>query len=711
MLNKLIISRNCFIITLVLLISMYIVNLFNISYLSSAIGFLLFIFVPGFFLQKILRLGNGDYAKVTLFSVGLSIALDMLIGLAVNALSPLIGTSLASVPLVLNITTLILSLFAGGISLSIGNISLSYPILFSFLLIPLGFAGALQEEISGSSYLLFLLIGVISILVILATFFKRYFHTREYWLLLFLISFSLLFFISSDTALRTNFILGNGDQNLEYYTFRSTEMISYWNPARRPVYTWGSWISPITLFYSMISITILPTVAHAMLGLDETWTFKILYPLVMSFVAIGLYKLYNTLMSERKAFLATFFFMAVSVGIGWGPARQNIAQLFYVLLFLLIFDKTIDPWKRNLIFAIFGFSLVISHYSLSDIFLFLVVFTWLGSHVVNYIKSKPLSYRPNFTLDKVIIYSTFILFWDVFVSWSAILESVAVSMELIISHIGNFFSIESRGTALQGLGLTASPTIFHQVSKYVFILTEFLLFLGFLYLFGKRRNHTDEKFGFEYTIISALNLAIIFMAILIPSLADTFLMSRFYQTTLIVLAPLMILGIEMVCDHIPRMRKQETASLGLSLIVLLSLFFFQSGFVYGVTKDENDYLWLSSSRWSNQQLYNHIETDQDVFGAYWLSGFSNVTSISVYADLRSSSSVLPAYGVIPLQNMLELSNQTRILPDAFIYLSRQNIVDGTMVKLREVWNTSQILSMLNDQNRVYSNGGSEIFKQ
>ena len=57
-----------------------------------------------------------------------------------------------------------------------------------------------------------------------------------------------------------------------------------------------------------------------------------------------------------------------------------------------------------------------------------------------------------------------------------------------------------------------------------------------------------------------------------------------------------------------------------------------------------------------------------------------------------------------------LSNVTEVVPEGVVYLSTLNVIEGTVPGVRLEWNSSD-LGFLYDLNKIYSNGGSEVYKK
>jgi len=693
---------------LILQVIVYFVVYADIPIARMVVCFLYLMFVPGIVILKLLALKNLDITEKILFSAGLSIAFLMFIGVVINEIAKLAFTS----PLSLNFlivsinTTMLLMSFIGArrgdsrlaLPPQLKHSKLLFLILLSISLLLWGSYGIVVVNSSRNSFFILLLILAISIVISLVFLSERIIPSNFYPLILFIICICALFFVSSNTALITRYVTGRGDQWIEYYAFKLTETKGFWDSAAV-----SSPYTPI-LFptYSMISVTILPTIFSTITGLDGSSILKLLYPLVVSFIALGTYKLYQTQTESKAAFLATFFLITTSVGKGWGSSKQEIAQLFYVSLFLLLFKKDISAAKRNVLFIIFSAGLVISHYALTYIFLLTILFAFLILALMNYRRTDRFS-TSKIPLTLVLIFLAITFSWYIFVNSSETFNLLNEEVNTVTSNLSEFFNPESRGTALQGLGFAETPTIFHRISSALFIFTEFLLVVGFIKLITSKNK--TSKFSIEYKAIATLNIAIIATNILLPKIADTLLMSRFYQTTLIILAPLAVLGGKTIIELIPKPDFRKLYVPILVFMVFIPLFLFQTGFVYEVTKVRSWSLPLSMYRWDNLELYGYIVNAQEVVGAQWLPKYANITNIFIYSDRVSQLNVLTGYGMIERGRIYYLSNTTRLTSNELIYLANVNLINEGYI-----FNVSEISPILENQNKIYSNGECEIYE-
>ncbi len=700
-------SHSFLALVLILQVMVFLVVYANIPIARVVVCFLYLLFVPGVVILKLFALKTLDISEKILFSVGLSIAFLMFIGVAINE----IGKLVVSNPLSLNLLLLAINsvlLFAAFIGnsrstdSSLANTQQTkfsryvFLILLFISLSLLGSFGILNVNYSGNNFLILLLIVAFCIIVSLALFSEKFVPSNIYSLLLLVIFICLLLFVGS--ALVTPYITGTGDTTIEYYVFRLTDQ--RWNsqfPSNFAYYF------RTDTYYSMISITILPTIFSTITEMDPIFLFKCLYPIVVSFTVIGTYKLYQTQTDKKTAFLATFFFIAISFGKGMGSSKQLIAELFYVLLFLTLLKKDIPLLKRNLLLIIFGTALVLSHYSLAYIFLFNIFVSFLIFVFLHYSKIGSTNiWQAKIPLTFIALFSIITFAWNVYINRSAAFYPLVETFDIVTKNLGQFFNPASRGTALTGLGVVQTPTIFYRISSILFIFTEILIVIGFIKLLISKNK--TSKFGINYKVLATINMAIIATNILLPSIADTLLMARFYQITLIILAPLAVIGGKAILDLLLKHRFQKFYTVALALLIFIPLFMFQTQFVYEVTGDQSYSLALSGYRWNSTQLYYNTISTQKVAGAQWITDNANSSSNILYSDRSSLSGVLIAHGMKTGRDIYDLLGTTALASNAFIYIADAELVDEGYIL-----NTTLVSPILEKQNKIYSNGESEIY--
>jgi uncharacterized membrane protein len=658
----------------------YVTVLLDIPVARQIIGFFYFAFIPGIVIIKLLRLNEIENLEMLLFSTGISIAFLILVGLLLNELGPLFGLSrpLSTPSLLVTLNSLILA-FAflaccrdNGIKLQANNLHRLFPSILPFILIPiLSVVGVFLTNVYRNNLLLVSMIVMISLMLVAGVSFINVLSPKKYPLVLFTVAIALLL----SSSLFSSYIHG-GDIFGEYAVFRLTTRASHWNPAF------------LDKLYTMLSVTILPTIYSNVLGIDGTWIFKIIYPLIFAFVPLGLYQLFKSRVGKQIAFFSVFFFMSNLVFFTELVvlARQMIGELFYILLFLTIFNRKISGSNKWLLFAVFGFGIVVSHYAMSYIFLALISALWAFC----FIRKR----RCVVSVGMVLLLFTMAFAWYIHVSSGVIFDVLSRTLDHIFeSFVYDFLNPQSRGSqVLQGLGIEGIETFWHFVGRYIYYTTELLILIGVIGLLIRERL---SFFNDEYNVMVFLNLLLILACIIVPNLATTFNMTRFYHVALFFLSPFCVLG---GIDLLGFLSSKRVDVKGLCailvLVVLIPFFLFQTGFVYELTGEESWSLPLSGYRFDDRKLIlMGVLRENEVFGARWLSAYQSVNNF-VYADLSCWN--LLTYGEV---KKIILSFNEPLSSGSYVF-----------VRSSVSFNSSSFMLDINETNVLYSSGSCEIFK-
>jgi uncharacterized membrane protein len=394
----------------------------------------------------------------------------------------------------------------------------------------------------------------------------------------------------------------------------------------------------------------------------------------------------------------TFYYEMIALN------RQIIADLFLTLLLLTIFNQGLSKRNKIACFTIFTFGLVTSHYGTALIFLFFISSIYIYFLIIQ----KPSKQINSF----MIVYFLIVMSaWYIYTSHSSVLNAIIMMSNYVLGQLANFANPASRGqTVLRGLGLEMAPTIWNAISRGFAYTTELLISIGFIGLITKR---VKIQFDKEYIILVITAMTFLAGLIIVPGLAQTMNMTRFYHILLFFLAPLCILGAETISNYISIRREQFYTSI-LIITILIPYFLFQSGFVYELTGSDNYSLPLSKHRSSEIELYSKFgfTHTMDVYGARWLSNSTVVQRTEIYADIYASGTLL-GYGSIHINKITPLNNVTSVSINGVIFLNKLNAKDNKILGEKSFgenfeWNTTEILS-LKDMNKVYSNGGSMIY--
>lgn len=710
----------------------------HIPIIRQLISFIYLTFVPGIIILRILNLHKLSNIEALLYTVGLSIAILMFTGLFMNMVYPFFSISgpISITPLIITISAIVLVLcvlsymrdkdFSDSSFIDFGEI-LSPPALFLCLIPFLAIFGTyLMNFYQNNIILMFLIIIIMLVFILIA--FGKFIPTKLYPLAVFVIALSLLYHKS---LISMN--LWGCDIRYEYYLCNLVKMNSIWDPTMPGACN------------AMLSLVILAPIYSIVSNMDLTWVFKIIYPFLFSLVSLGLYRIYQKQTNDKIAFLACFFFVSqftfytemVTL------ARQEIAELFLVLFILLMVDKGLNKMNRSFLFIVFGISLAVSHYGLSYIYMFCLIFAWLilvsmenpaiqklGNDLYSKFdryKNKEVTTNPiasnikNRTISStfVLLFTTFTLIWYMNVSSSSVFNIIVnISNHVASSIFTDFLNPE----AAQGLDIImrkmSSPV--REVTKYLYLLTQFFIAIGIITLLLKRRDPIFERFDKNYNAFSILNFLICISAIGLPYFASSLNTTRLYHITLLFLSPFCVLGAEVVLKQISKLSdfishpciKQsiimQTPFKVLSVILVI-FFLFNAGFIHEIVGDEPASISLNSSM--DLALFN----ENEVSGAMWLLNSIDDSS-KVYFDLYGGMLFLayrgPEFGRWLEGDINNRQLKTLVSADAYVYLRSLNI-DAEKILVRYGKGDNDYLSIqcliLYNRCKIYDSGDAQAY--
>lgn len=702
----------------------------QIPILGQLIGFIYLTFIPGILILRILKLHKLGNIETLLYTVGLSIATLMFTGLFMNTVYPLFGVSgpISITPLIITISVIVLMLcilcyirdrdFSESSFIDVGGV-LSPPALFLCSIPFLAVFGTYLVNFHHNNILLMFLVVIIALIVILIAF-DKFIPKNLYPLAVFVIAISILF----HNSLISMYIWGC-DINYELYLTNLVKTDFIWDPTM-----YGT-------CNAMLSLVMLAPIYSIISNMHIAWVFKIIYPLLFSLVPLGLYRVFQKQTGDKIAFLSCFFFVSVFTFYTemLALARQQIAELFLILLILVMIDKNMDKMKRAFLSIVFGISLAVSHYGLSYIYMFCLISAWLllvsgENPAIQELKSNfyskfgkkiekpagnPVSSKVDRTISStfVLLFITFTLAWYMYVSSSTAFNAIVSIGDRIASSI---FTDFLNPEAAQGmdiiLGKTVSPL--HDVTKYLHLLSQFFILVGVITLMLNRRG---MKFEREYEAFSYANLIICSGSIALPYFASALNTTRLYQIALIFLAPFCVIGGITVFKVLSRIVKaswtNESVRSSLKILsVFLAIFLlFNSGWIYEVADDGPVSISLSQDK---LLVFRAVIHEQDMAGAEWLS-VHRKNSIPVYADDYTHAAVtLWAYGFVPKEQVIRVIKEpTEIKDDSYVFLSYVNVAwdaiffspEGKPI-LYSLNSTTFFHLVNNHKNKIYDNGGN-----
>ena len=707
--------------------------LLDISFLRRIIGFLFLTLLPGLLILRVLKLDKLDFLEKFVLSVGLSISFLMFFGLLINNLSLSLGyeTPLATIPLLIafNIAFIVLTAIGYKVnkeapSFPLSNLNLSasekafliVPVLFPVLSI---FGMNLMNATNNNIVLMFLLF-LIPAYVVFVCLFNHKFPKRLYPVLIFLISISLLLLLS----LRSNHLIGM-DVHIEYYFFRTTLDNLHWSVFGR------------STLDACLAISLLPTIYQSILNIPSEFLCKILYSLLYSVSPLVIYVISKKYVEEGYAFLASCFYI-FQWNFLWTEfnARANIAMFFFVFAMMALFSDKIDPLKKRFLFILFMASCMVSHYSTTYIFFFVMAGTFIGIEIL----SKKYTFKKVISLTMVILFFSMIFFWYSQVTETAFNAGVGF-IENTFKNLHEFFVLESRGggAALFGKEIMEKG-IPHKIEFVWTWLTFVLIGIGIITLIRrhkemsfpelefKKPDFLKEKFEVGYFVIALACSGLLAAVIGLPYIAVGYGLDRMYPLAITILSVFFVIGgitlskqtfkksliknFSFKKKALPKKQKEEksTSQVRAYLIILLVLipyFLCVTGVMYQVFGVPRSIV-LNPEGEQYDRLYIH---DQQSYGAMWLGYYAEPENLIIYTD-HAGANELISYGGIRYR----LINRYMLLEPGkkikgYIYLRYYNVVDGKLLdRQNEAHNITEYSDKFAGKGKLYNNGGAEIWK-
>ena len=707
--------KGFFFLILVFLIATDLAIVLNIPFLRQIFGFLCFTIIPGLLILQILKLNKIDSTEKFVLAVGLSISFLMFFGLLINNLSLYMGyetpLSMISLLIAFNFAFIVLAIigyktktfeksfiktnFLGKNCLPSFNLSTSEK---AFLIVPVMFPalsifGMHIMNTTDNNIVLMFLLTLILIYVVFVCFFNQKFPKRLYPVVIFFISISLLLLM----VLRSNHLIGV-DTHTEYYYFQTTLDNLHWS------IFWHSTLD------ACLAISLLPTIYQSTLNISPEFLFKILYSLLFSIAPLAIYVLSKRYIGELYGFLTSFFFMSLHNFL-WTPvhARTNTAILFFALAMMVLFSSKIDPLKKRILFIVFMASCMVSHYSTTYIFFFVMAGTFIGVEIL----SKKYTLKKVVSLTIVFLFFAMIFFWYSQVTEAAFNAGVRF-IENTFSNLNKFFVEEMRSSTIQsvfGKGIMEKG-IPHKIEFVLTWLTFAFIGIGIITLIRrykemsfpelnfKKADFLKDKFEVGYFVAALACTGLLVAVIALPFVSTGYGMDRAHLLGIVVLSVFFVIGGIVLSRHL------KVRAYLVILLVLVPYFLCVTGVTYqmfGVPRA----ITLNSEGEQYDIMYVH---DQEAYAAKWLKSHIDEKA-KIYADWYGTDRLM-SQGMIrsPIYAWSFIEDKKDI-KDGYIFLRYTGVVNGKLMDRHSQWhNLTEYTHLFGGKSRIYDNDGSEVYK-
>ena len=727
--------KKCIWILIALIFLTDLAILLNIPFLRQVLGFIFLTFLPGLLILQILKLNRIEFTEKLVLSVGLSVSFLMFFGLLLNNSSLGLGyrSPLSTISLLIsfNIAAIALTLVAYRLNknavFSLPNVNLTtsekafliVPILFPALSI---FGMHVMNTTDNNIVLMFLLF-LIPIYVASVCFFNQKFSKRLYPVVIFLIGISLVLMF----ALRSNHIIGM-DRHVEFYYFLTTLGNLHWS------------VFGHSTLDACLAISLLPTIYQSILNVNQEHLFKILIPLIYSILPVIIYTLSKKYIGELYAFLASFFFISQHSFISHQGGRTNVAIFFFALAMIILFNDGINPLKKRILFIVFMASCMVSHYSTTYIFFFVMAGTFIGMEML----SKKYTFKKDISLTIVILFFSMIFFWYSQVTEATFNSGVRFVEDTLIS-LNEFFVMEARsGSAEAMLGAGIGQKGIPSKVEFIFTwLTFAFIGIGIITLIRrhkemsfpelklKKPDFLKDKFEVTYFVVAFILSGLLAVSVAFPYISVGYSLERQYTLAIVILSLFFVIGGIILSKNLslnllrkvlsktlrgkkalPKKQKErgkenaEVRAYLIILVVLIPHFFCVTGVMYNIF-DVPRAITLNSEGGQYDLMYVQ---DQESYGAIWLKEYAE-DKMRIYAtDAYVGRLRLTSQGNIPPSSIDSSALQKDRKIEGYIYLGYYNVVEGKLFGAESnSCNLSDYSRQFVGKSKIYANGGSEVY--
>lgn len=703
----------------------------NLAYLPKdffgwVITLSFFLLAPGYLLLTRMQHSIKSRWEIFSFSLGLSLLILMVSGLALNSLhvfglarpltTPNIFASLDLVTLAL----LVLNrkeLFKFH-KLHPQTYSLQNAVIVALTLLPLlAIGGAIRINNGASNVLTMVLYAVIPLLFILLIRIKNLKFLYPYAIVMF--GMAVLF----STSLRGWLITGHDIQH-EFRVFYETYIHGYWTMT-------GHSGDP---YNACLSITILPTILAKITSISIPYIYKIVFQIIFSFSLVPIYLLAKRFGNEQKAFVAGFVFITFPAFFNDMTFlnRQEIAFIFFGLLLLTTFAAKAFANKYKAILTIFLlFGLILSHYSSGYTTLCILVLGWGIYRILH--RNRVIAEGPTLPVLRISIIITALLFtflWNAQVTSSTgnLKGTIAATVKSLVDHTSardGFvqYSLISTGSQTQSpaqvftkyagslagranylfwqplpataLGIAISHYIniddlsneLHSLDAKIF---QVLLLLGVALLILRQRKNRHQADVYFSALALSSGVMLILWTIL-PQISVDYTPIRLFQQTLVITALPIVFAAELLFGFIGKYKLYATA------LLLALLFLDLSGFIPEITGGFMPQLSLNNSGQYYDFFYTH---KSDVVAGQWIEAHKD-RSTSVFLDTPVSS---VSFLNFPIRDDVLQNGKNGYLLQEYVNVHKgiyRSEIDG-MVEF-------SYPSLTSNRSLVYSNQGSRIY--
>lgn len=575
----------------------------SIPLAQSLFGIGLLAIVPGGLLTHLLGLRTTSAGEFTTVTLGLSLVAVSIITVVASVVLPVFGVSgpLSFLPVAVILTAVISVLtvvvwFTNEDSFRVRiPLSSSLPVYVLLGFVPVSAViGALVMNWYGINVGIGLFVLVVAVVTLLSA--TRVIRPPQYPAVVFFVGLSTML----HRSLAASHVVG-ADIQFTYFLSELLASNQQWAPDV------GGSISSLPV------ITSVPVAYSMVTGLELVTVFTVVYPVLFSFVPLGIYYVASEVFDVHVALYGSLFFVFYHGTFYLTPGKQRLSELFIVgLLLLYVRDDTQTRTTGEAVAVVLlAIGLVHSHYGSTYVFGFSLLAASIGLVLAERLLGE---FRHSFSPVYPIAFLAGATSWYAYSSGSLIatLASIPVSVLTQLATLPGGITAGSGSSYVQ-----AQETILQQLSLSVYVLLSLLLCLGLAwqtitYLVRIRRGT-----GAEYVEFTAL--AVPLCAFLGTSyfLILSLWADRVYQMVLPVLAPFAAVGYLLLWTGVERLPGISEVNWSPIATALAVLFVVNAGLAGAVMGAPTDYTF-------DESAHDYAFSDDEREAAEWIEARSEV---------------------------------------------------------------------------------------
>lgn len=596
----------------------------TIPFVQAFLGIILLTLIPGGLLTQLLGVRSRSVGEFTIFAIGLSLVTLSIVTVLASVVLPIIGIQepLSFIPLASILTALIavmaLFIWVTDEDSLVFHVSLSEPIIIYVLygFLPLfAVIGAWQMNEYNINYGMGIFVLIVAFITILSA--TRLIQPQQYPVLIFLVTVSVLL----HRNLAATHVVG---ADIQYNFFLSTLIADshQWTPDIGGSLSTLPVVAAVPVTYSMVT------------GLDLTTIFTIVYPVIFAIVPVGIYYLASDVFDVNIALYGSLFFVFYHGTFYLTPGKQQLSEIFIVLLLLLYFRRNTYSNGEKAAAVLLAIGLIQSHYGSTYVFGLSVFAASIGFIIISRFTDE-FQYRisPFYPISFLAGATT----WYAYAS-SELIETLIWLPFSVITQIMTFGEGPSAGSGssyVQG-----QEAVLEQVTLLVYILLTLLIALGLIwktliFLNQIRRGTPLQTKHVEFTSLALLLFA--FLGTSYIFIVDLWA-DRVYQMVLLVLAPFAVVGYYSLKIGAERILGISSVNWSPIAVVLAVLFVINAGLAGAAMGTPSDYTF-------GDDVHDYSFSDDEIEGAQWIEGQPEIEPIETAeeAEKLDEDELVPIY--------------------------------------------------------------------